>query len=224
MIATVVHTYEQVSETIREVGILPLSSFIPEHPSLESITPKDAWHTGAETDPWLWRDRVAGEGVAAYGRFFKKKPILVSLELYPYLQAVLRDELTVEERYADGKLSHAAKKVYEAVAADGGIDTKALRKVVGMQDKDSKNDYDKALVELQESGDLVIAGIAERLNDQGQKNGWNSTCYELADRWLEQKGSAVRELSREEAKAHLFTHLEQVCTEPALAFFRKLFK
>lgn len=223
MITTVVDTYEQVSETIREVGILPLSSFIPEHPSLESITRKEAWHTGADTDPWLWRDRVAGEGVAAYGRFFKKKPILVSLELYPYLQAVLRDQQSVEDRYEDGKLSHGAKKVYEAVAADGGIDTKALRKAVGMQDKDSKNDYDKALIELQETGDLVIAGIDDRLNDQGQKSGWNSTCYELADRWLEQKGSAARELTREEAKAHLFAHLENVCSAPALAFFRKLF-
>ncbi|MBL0389073.1 hypothetical protein JJB07_20990 [Tumebacillus sp. ITR2] len=221
---TVVDTYEQACDKIREIGILPMSSFIPEHPSLESSTHKDAWHTGADTDPWLWRDRVAGDGVAAYGRFFKKKPILVSLELFPYLQAILRDEQGVEERYEDGKLSHAAKRVYEVVEANGGIDTKALRRDVGMQDKDSKNDYDKALIELQETGDLVIAGISDRLNDQGQKSGWNSTCFELSDRWLEQKGSQALTLSREEAKTHLFAHLEKICSEPALTYFRKLFK
>ncbi|WP_152559245.1 hypothetical protein [Tumebacillus flagellatus] len=223
--ATVVDTYEQVQDMIREIGILPLSSFIPEYPSLEGVTRKEAWHTGSDTDPWLWRDRAAGEGVAAYGRFFKKKPILVSRDLYPYLQAVLRDEWEVDARYEDGQLSHAAKRIYEAVRDNGGIDTKALRVAVGMQDKDSKNDYDKALIELQETGDLVIAGIDERrLNDQGLKSGWNSTCYELADRWLEQHGAAPLALSREEAKAHLFAHLENVCTEAALAFFRKLFK
>lgn len=223
MILTVVDTYEQAAERIREIGILPLSSFIPDHPSLESITHKDAWHTGAQSDPWLWRDRFAGEGVAAYGRFFKKKPLLISLELFPYLQAMLRAEQSVEERYEDGKLSNAGKKVYEAVEQNGGIDTKALRRAVGMQDKESKNDYDKALIELQETGDLVIAGISERLNDQGQKNGWNSTCYEVGDRWLLQKDSAPLDLAPDVAKEQLFAHLERVCSAPALAYFRKLF-
>lgn len=65
-------TYEDVTKIVKEVGILPLSSFIPDHPSLESLTTQEQWHTGLETDPWLWRDRLPGDGLAAYGRFCKE--------------------------------------------------------------------------------------------------------------------------------------------------------
>lgn len=76
-------------DVVEHLGILPLSSFIPDHPSLVSITRDDAWHTGLVTDPWLWRDRFAGEGVAAYGRFLASKPVLISGQLFPLIQCVL---------------------------------------------------------------------------------------------------------------------------------------
>jgi hypothetical protein len=218
-----IQSYEQAVDTIRRFGILPLSSCIPEHPSLESITAREAWHTGLDTDPWLWRDRFAAEGVAAYGRFFKKKPILVSAELFPLLHAALNDGQTPEERYEEGGMSIAAKKIHAAVEERGGIDTKSLRAEVGMKDKESKSDYDKALIELQESVDLVIAGISDRLNENGQKSGWNSTCYELADRWMRQHGQQPSSLHSRDAKQQLLAHLEPVCTEKAYAWFKKLF-
>ena len=217
-----IQSYEQAVDTIRTFGILPLSSFIPEHPSLESITSPEAWHTGLDSDPWLWRDRFAVEGVAAYGRFFKKKPVLVSAALFPLLHAAWNDGLTPEERYEEGGLSIAAKKIHAAVTEQGGIDTKSLRAAVGMKDKGAKSDYDKALIELQESVDLVIAGISDRLNENGQKSGWNSTCYELADRWMRQHGLQPSTLHSRDAKQQILAHLEPVCTEKAYAWFQKL--
>lgn len=218
-----VQSYEEAVEAIRTVGILPLSSFIPEHPSLESITAREAWHTGLDTDPWLWRDRFAGEGVAAYGRFFKKKPILVSAELFPLLHAALHDGLTAEERYEEGRMSLAARKIHSAVEEQGGIDTKSLRAAAGLKDKEHKSEYDKALIELQEAAEILIAGISERLNDNGQKNGWNSTCYERTDRWMRQHGQQPSSLHSRDAKAQLLARLEPVCSDKAYAWFRKLF-
>src|ERR1700736_1596652 len=95
-------SFAEAAEVVQHFGILPLSSFIPDHPSLVSITRPDAWHTGdgAESDPWLWRDRFAMEGIAAYGRFLGDKPLLVSREIFPILKCVLAPAETVEERYA----------------------------------------------------------------------------------------------------------------------------
>src|SRR5258708_39813690 len=86
---TLIETYAEACQAVAQWGILPLSSFIPDHPSLDTITQPGTWHTGTETDPWLWRDRLAGDGIAAYGRFTAGKPIFVSRELFPLLKCLL---------------------------------------------------------------------------------------------------------------------------------------
>src|SRR5215472_12294965 len=100
----IVNTFEEACDVIEHIGILPLSSFIPDHPSLASITNAGAWHTGMETDPWLWRDFFAGEGVAAYGRFIAGKPIFISRELFPLVRSMLSQSKSVADRYAAGNL------------------------------------------------------------------------------------------------------------------------
>ena len=48
-----VNTFEEACDIVDRMGILPLTSFIPDHPSLTSITNDGAWHTGMDTDPCL---------------------------------------------------------------------------------------------------------------------------------------------------------------------------
>ena len=62
--------------------------------------------------------------------------------------------------------------------------------LTGMQQTSDKRAFDRALIDLQSSADLVISGISERLNEHGNKSGWNSTCYMLADHWMERHGIA----------------------------------
>lgn len=68
-----VTTFEETAEIIAKLGILPLATLIPEHPSLNGLTKPENWHTGSELDPWSWRVRFPGEGLAGYGKFVKKK-------------------------------------------------------------------------------------------------------------------------------------------------------
>ncbi len=56
----IIHTYEEVIQLIERVGILPLASLIPEHPSLSSVTESRQWHSGTDQDPWSWRVRFPG--------------------------------------------------------------------------------------------------------------------------------------------------------------------
>ncbi|MGG1515839.1 hypothetical protein ABE504_10530 [Paenibacillus oryzisoli] len=217
-------TYEDVIRIVEEVQLLPLSSFIPEHLSLESVTVHEQWHTGLVTDPWLWRDRLPGDGIAAYGRFFAKKPMLIHKSLFPLVKNVLEEPYSVDERYADGELSKAAVDVYHAIEAHEGIDVKQLRAVTGLSGKESKNEFDRALVDLQSTTDIVISGISERLNASGTKNGWNSTCYMTASHWMELHGIAPNTLPTPEAKAQLKALLEAQFSEAANVYLRKIFK
>lgn len=63
----------KLQEIVAKIGILPLATLIPEHPSLNGLTKAENWHTGSELDPWSWRVRFPGEGLAGYGKFVKKK-------------------------------------------------------------------------------------------------------------------------------------------------------
>jgi hypothetical protein len=189
------------------------------------MTRPEAWHTGLQSDPWLWRDRLPSEGVAAYGRFIAGKPLLVARELFPLLRNALRADRSVTERYAAGLLSRATVRVFEAVGDLPGVDVRELRKITGLQSKADKTEFDHALIDLQSSAELLINGISERLNAQGNKSGWNSTCYILADHWISahySPGSDLKPLTltRAEAREQLFARLEPTWEADALRYLR----
>lgn len=214
-------TFAEAAEVIQHLGILPLSSFIPDHPSLTSITRPDAWHTGADSDPWLWRDRFAIEGIAAYGRFLGDKPLLISREIFPMVQCVLAPTEPLEERYAAGLVAKSTLRIYTCIAENDDIDVRTLRKLAGMQHTSDKSAFDRSLNELQNAGEVVISGISERLNEQGNKSGWNSTCYMLADNWMQRHGILKSYLLPEQAKAKLFEWIEPRWEASAVQYLKK---
>ncbi len=214
-------TFTEAGEVVEHLGILPLSSFIPGHPSLTSITRPDAWHTGADTDPWLWRDRFAAEGIAAYGRFLGDKPLLVSRDTFLLVRCLLAQAETVEERYAAGLLAKPTLRIYNCIRENDDIDVRTLRTLTGMQHSSNKNAFDRSLTELQNTAEVVISGISERLNSQGNKSGWNSTCYMLADNWMERHGIVKAQLSPAQAKTKLYALIEPRWEESAVQYLKK---
>jgi len=217
----IVKTYEEASSAIEQLGILPLSGFIPDHPSLDSITEPDAWHTGADTDPWHWRDRFATEGIAAYGRFIGTRPSLIARGVFPLVKCLLNSAQTVKERYEAGLLASSTVQVYEIIQQNQGIEVRALRKLAGMQDKADKNAFDHALIDLQNSGDVVISGVAENRHEEGGKSGWNGTCYMLAGYWMEEHGIKPSQLSPADAKTQLFAWLKPRWEEQAVLYLQQ---
>lgn len=217
-----VNTYEEACQLIKEKGIIPLAGFIPGHPSLDSVTEKHQWHTGKDTDPWLWRARFPREGFAAYGKFFKKKSVLISPNLFPFVRAIIGDDRSMEERYESGLASLSDVKIYQAIQEAGEIETRALRAKVGMKAKENKKEFDQSLLHLQGTLDIVISGVQERLNEKGEVNGWNSTSFVITDQWLAQKRIYQPVISSSEAKEELLRYFEQVCSEEALDYFKKL--
>ena len=217
----IVNTFEEACDVVENLGMLPLSSFIPDHPSLVSITQDEAWHTGMDTDPWLWRDRFAEEGVAAYGRFLAGKPILISRQLFPLIRGMLSPSEKVADRYAAGNLAKSTTKIYECICENDGIDVKRLRVLTGMQQTSDKRAFDRSLIELQSTTDIVISGISERLNEHGNKSGWNSTCYMLADHWMKRYSVLPVEKTSEKAQTDLYSWLEQRWNEIAIRYVKR---
>lgn len=217
----IVKTYAEACKVVEQLGILPLSGWIPGHPSLESITEPAAWHTGTATDPWHWRDRFASEGIAAYGRYIGSRPILIAHGIFPLVRCLLASPQTVQERYTAGLLSRSTVQIYEIIGHHPGIEVRTLRKLAALQDKADKNAFDHALIDLQNTADIVISGVAENRTDLGTKSGWNGTCYMLAERWMEEYRIKPLQLSPADAKTQLFTWLRPRWEEPAVLYLHK---
>ena len=136
------------------------------------------WHTGdLETDPWEWRMRVLDERKdIAYAKVFFQKSGFVTREWAPCFLSVRRGAHPFEEAYADGLASHAAKRIYQAVATHGALPLHALKQLAGFG-KEEKSAFDRALVELQMKLYLTMCGRQSKLSQTGEEYGWSSTVF-----------------------------------------------
>jgi hypothetical protein len=219
-----IHTYEDASEVIKEIGFLPLAPLVPGYPSLDSITSKDQWYTGSEFDPWMWRAKFPVEGVAAYGKFVKKKSVLISRELLPFVRAVLGSNRSIKERYHDGLVSREALDLFNSISEEEGIDSRVLRVKAGMKEKEKKKLFDYALLELQGFLDIAVSGTKEKTDLAGEKNGWSSMSYETMDYWAQNKEITLVNFEPETAKIELKNHFEKIAKPESLKALNKIFK
>jgi hypothetical protein len=218
-----VHTYEEAKDVIKEFGFLPLAKLIPDYPSLDGITLKEHWYTGSELDPWMWRAKFPGDGAAAYGKFVKKKSVLISPELLPLIRVILGSSLSVKERYQDGLMSREAVELYTLIRENEGIDTRVLRVEAGMKDKEKKKPFDHALLELQGSLDIVVSGTKAKTNEAGEKNGWSSTSFETMKFWSQNHSIKESTFDLEDAKMMLKDHFAPLCSPEAMKSINKIF-
>ncbi|MFF2753110.1 hypothetical protein ACFVR1_05050 [Psychrobacillus sp. NPDC058041] len=218
-----VKTYEEALDVIEEIGLLPLAPLIPDFPSLNTITLAKYWHSESEFDPWIWRTKFSTDGVAAYGKFIKKKSVLVSLQLLPYVKKVLGYTESVEERYFNGNVSKQAFDIYKIISQEEGIDTRSLRMMAGLKEKDSKRIFENALLELQGTMDIVISGIHEKRNAEGEKKGWSSTAFETYDSWANRNRIESINIDKEDARKYLISFFSNVCSNDSRKKLEKIF-
>ncbi|MGD6876353.1 AlkZ-related protein [Bacillus infantis] len=214
--------FNEAAVIIKELGLLPLAPLIPGYPALNTITDAESWHAGGDSDPWTWRTRFAGEGIAAYGKFISKKAVFISKDLVPLFLSVLGKADVPEERYHKGELSKEALSLFSIISAQEGIDTRLLRKEANLLGKEHKKALDQGLQELQGSMDIVISGTKEKQNEAGETNGWNSTSYETMESWMEKNGIDRLFISREEAREKLLQHFSGFCPDDAMKKISKI--
>lgn len=141
------------------------------------------WHTGdPETDPWEWRMRVLEErGDIAYAKLFFKKSGYITAEWYPYFLAVRRRNQSFKDAYSDGTLSHEAKRLYDVVSERGAVPLHALKSLSGLDRKESKSRFDRALTELQTRMFITMCARQQKQSKTGEEYGWFSTVFCTAE-------------------------------------------
>ena len=149
---------------------------------------------------WGWKDRALGKKTWYYAKILRKKATMISLAVAPYFYALSENYGAPEEDYLlvyeEGRLSQAAKQVYEALLKEGALNTIDLRSAAKLTNaRDSE--FNKALEILQADFKILPVGVAEA-------GAWKySFIYEIVPRHYPDLPERARPIGEGEARARL---------------------
>jgi hypothetical protein len=114
---------------------------------------------------WGWKDGALHKRIWYYGKVLRRKATMISLEVVPFFYALSDNYGSPEEdhllAYEEGRLTLAAKQVYDALLKEGALDTISLRKAARLASKNSDAEFNRALDLLQADFKILPVGIAE---------------------------------------------------------------
>jgi hypothetical protein len=175
-----------------------------ELPSLWTAVAGDRVVADKHDDPghitWGWKDRALGKRTWYYAKILRKKATMISLDVAPYFYALSENYGAPEEdyllAYEEGRLSQAAKQVYEALLKEGALHTIDLRSAAKLTNaKDSE--FNKALEILQADFKILPVGVAEA-------GAWKyAFIYEIVPRHYPDLPEQARHIGEGEARTKL---------------------
>jgi hypothetical protein len=136
------------------------------------------WYTGDPvTDPNEWLGSVLNKrDDIAYGKLFFKKSGYITREWYPYFLAVRRGGLSFDDMYADGNISHFAKRIYDHIAAHETIPVEEIKRLGGFS-RENKSAFDKAMADLQMKMFILPCGRRYKVSQKGEEYGMASNIF-----------------------------------------------
>jgi hypothetical protein len=113
---------------------------------------------------WGWKDSALDQRIWYYAKILRRKATIISMEIVPYFYALSENYGSPEEdylvAYEAGRLSQAAKQLYETLLDKGPLDTISLRKEARMLNA-KESLFNRALEDLQSDFKILPIGIAE---------------------------------------------------------------
>ena len=167
---------------------------------------------------WGWKDGALDKKFWYYGKILRRKATLISLEVAPYFYALSENYGSPEEdyliAYQEGRLTQAAKQVYETLLDGGALNTIDLRRLSKLANA-KESEFNKALEQLQSDFKILPVGLAEA-------GAWRySHIYEIVTRHFPDLPEQARTISESQARMKL---LECFLASVGAAQFRDVTK
>jgi hypothetical protein len=173
-------------------------------PSLWTAVAGDRPVADAHDDPghvtWGWKDDALSKRIWYYAKVLRRKATIISLEVAPYFYALSRNYGSIEEdhslAYEQGLLTLAARNIYDALLANGPMDSISLRKAARMSGA-KESAWNRALEDLQADFKILPVGVAEA-------GSWKyAFIYEIAARHYSDLPEKARRITESEARRRL---------------------
>ena len=149
---------------------------------------------------WGWKDNALGKKKWYYAKILRRKATMISLEVAPYFYALSENYGSPEEdyllAYEEGRLSQAAKQVYESLLYEGAMHTIDLRSAAKLTNA-KESEFNKALEVLQADFKILPVGVAKA-------GAWKyAFVYEIVSRHYPELPEKARHISEAEARRKL---------------------
>jgi predicted transcriptional regulator len=173
-------------------------------PSLWTAVAGDRPVADKHDDPghvtWRWKDGALDKKMWHYGKILRRKATMISLEVAPYFYALSENYGSPEEdyliAYQEGRLTQAAKQIYETLLEDGALNTLDLRRLSKLANA-KESEFNKALEQLQSDFKILPVGVAEA-------GAWRySHIYEIVARHFPDLPEQARTISESQARTKL---------------------
>jgi hypothetical protein len=113
---------------------------------------------------WGWKDNALGKKIWYYAKVLRRKATMISLHVAPYFYALSENYGSPEEdyllAYEEGRLSQAAKQVYETLLNEGALHTIDLRSAAKLTNA-KESEFNRALEVLQSDFKILPVGVAK---------------------------------------------------------------
>ena len=149
---------------------------------------------------WGWKDNALGRKIWYYAKILRRKATMISLEIAPYFYALSENYGSPNEdyllAYEEGRLTQAAKQIYEALLKEGALNTIDLRRAAKLANA-KESEFNKALEVLQSDFKILPIGVSEA-------GAWKySFIYEIVSRHYPDLAEKARSISEAEARRKL---------------------
>jgi Winged helix DNA-binding domain len=149
---------------------------------------------------WSWKDDALPKRLWYYGKILRRKATMISFEALPYFYALSENYGSPEEdhwiAYEEGRLTLAAKNVYDALLKEGPLDSISLRKAARLVSA-KESEWNRALEDLQKDFKVLPVGVAE-------VGAWKyAFIYQITARYYPDLLERARLISESQARAKL---------------------
>ncbi len=149
---------------------------------------------------WRWKDNALDKKIWYYGKILRRKATMISLEIAPYFYALSENYGSPEEdyliAYREGRLTQAAKQIYEVLVDNGALNSIDLRRAAKLANA-KESEFNKGLEQLQSDFKILPIGVSEA-------GAWHySHIYEITSRHFPKLAEQARSISESAARMKL---------------------
>lgn len=126
------------------------------------VMPRHTHHDPGISFVWEMKNVLPAEKKIYYGKLLRQRPMMVSLEYFPYFFTLSQrngHKGEYEKEFGGGRLTRTARDIMEALSDSSPQTTKGLKLATGHHLRGERVKFDRAMAELQEK--MFLVKVAE---------------------------------------------------------------
>ena len=215
---------EDLTRLVGEIGFLPFfRNAIPGF-SIEECTPPELWFSETRDGPWEWKGPAIRTGLCLYGKLFGRKAGYVSRAWAADFCCQRRDGFDMQTRWLEQRVPVQDKRVYDAIRADGAVETGPLKSKLGFGRGGGKG-FDAIITRLQMQTDVCIGDFIYHLDRNFKPYGWGTSLYTTPEALFGVEDIAEASgREPEECGERILAHLKSILPDTDEAKLKRLLK